>query len=373
LTLNKLNIFLLLRLIINKKLMSVKDADVKLILIMAKKLIFKAVAIVLLLTFCVSFNSCDKEGVYNPKQKISKIYEDFMYYDWSIDPETGWPTITEKLYPKQLTQAWTWDKNKLNKIDFWSLYFCWGCQDVSPISEIWNTDRYFYEKNKLVRIEQDGGYYTEIIYDGSKYKKMNSYDSRHKLWLSMDFKYDKNKITNISIVEMWESYWDKAAEGKFLSTFLPKELVSKIIDKSEKRKSKKSNNTSTYNVSYTYTGDNINEMIFQYVDEDGDLYKLTAKYVSYDNKQNPFHKKLGADFDFDFEFAFGNIIVTSKNNPLEIRYVLYEEYYGASYTENIKFQYTYTYNKDFPTEVQLKVTDDDGDTWTANKVYYEYK
>ncbi|MCL2313611.1 MAG: hypothetical protein FWC41_14240 [Firmicutes bacterium] len=336
---------------------------------MSKKIIFSAVAITLLLTFCVSFNSCEKEGVYNPKQKMSKVYQDFVHTCYEYNPQTGEVIITEKLFPKQLTQTWTWDKNKLNKIDFWDFYY-WHSEE--PESEIWYTDRYFYEKNQLVRIERDGGYYIEITYDGSKYKKINFYDNRHKPWLSMDFTYDKNKISNIVIIEMWENYWDKATEGKFLSTFLPKEFVSKMVNKSEKKRAKKFNNTATYNVNYTYTGDNINEMIFQYIDEDEDLYKITAKYISYDSKQNPFYKKFGIDIESEL-FVFGNLMITPKNNPLEVNFTLYEEYYGEPDTENMKFQYTYTYSKDFPTEVQLKVIDMDGDAEIAGKVYYEYK
>jgi hypothetical protein len=57
-----------------------------------------------LTTVCVGlaliFTACDKEGVYNPKQKISKIYAQSYYGLEKIKP------------PKELAETWTWDKNR---------------------------------------------------------------------------------------------------------------------------------------------------------------------------------------------------------------------------------------------------------------------
>jgi hypothetical protein len=345
-----------------------KEADVKLINIMTKKAILKAFSVVFLLSLCISFYSCEKEGVFNPTKKISKIYADFETFIAVFDPETEEYSYKNVLYPKQLTQDWVWDKNKLSKIDFWTYYFIWWEEEISE-GRIWGTDNYFYEKNRLIRIEQDGEYFIKILYDGSQYKKMEFYNDHSEIWLTMDFIYNKNKISHVKVEVNWNN-WKKEAEIKLLSSFLPKEVVSKLMKKPEKKKSKKNIDLEEHNIYYTYTGDNIDKMIYEYIDDDGDRYQLTAQYLSYDSKQNPFYKKGG--FEIEGEFMFGVTVVSSKNNPLQVNYEIYEEYYGTPYTDYFTSKYKYTYNKNYPIEVLSETIWDDGDIETR-KLYYEYR
>ena len=59
-------------------------------------------------------------------------------------------------------------------------------------------------------------------------------------------------------------------------------------------------------------------IIWEYIDEEGYSYRLNAKYLSYDTKQNLFYKKTDITRDdiFADEFMFGTVIVASKYNPL---------------------------------------------------------
>jgi hypothetical protein len=334
---------------------------------MTKKTIFQALSIVLLLTLCVSFYSCEKDGIFNPKQKISKIYQDFERSIVEWNPETGEHSYKTVLY-KLLLQEWVWDKNKLNKIDFWTYYNWW---EGAPEGRIWGTDHYYYEKNRLVRIDQDGGYSTRIIYNGAKFEKIEFFNDMHEIWLTMNFIYDKNKVSSMKVTVNWND-WKKEAEDKILSTFLPKEIVSKLIQKSEKKKSNKSMNEETYNIKYAYTGDNIKKMVFESMDDDGDMYQLTANYLSYDSKHNPFYKKM--DFEIEGEFMFGVSVVSSKNNSLEVRYEIYEEYNGRVYTGEFTIKSSYTYNKNYPIEVFSEIIwDEDEDDIERSKTYFEYR
>jgi hypothetical protein len=334
---------------------------------MTKKTIFQALSIVLLLTLCVSFYSCKKEGIFNPKQQISKIYADFERSIVVWDPETGEYVYKTILFPKFLVQEWTWDKNKLNKIDFWAYYNWW---EGEPEGRIWGTDRYYYEKNRLVKIDQNEGYSVRIMYDGAKFDKIEFFNDMHEIWLTMNFTYNNNKISNVKTIVNWDS-WKKEAENKILATFLPKEIVSKLIQKSEEKKSNKSMNEETYNATYTYIGNNLKEMVFEYIDEDGDMYRVTANYLSYDSKHNPFYKK--TDLEIEGEFMFGVPLIASKNNPLEAKFVIYEEYYGHVYMEKLAFKYTYTYDKNYPIEILSEITwDEDDDDIERDKVYLEY-
>jgi len=311
---------------------------------MNKQTIIPFCFIALLLTFCVSFNSCgsDEDGVYNPKQQISKIYED--------DSFSG--------HPKVLTQVWTWDKDKLNKIDY-------GWDNI-----IDDTYRYFYEKNKLVKIEQEknGAGYILISYDGSKFKEIKSYNEFDEHWLTMNFVYDKNKISKITMELAMENSKQTDRE-KVLASFLPKDLASKMVVEVEKNRTKNDSDIQ-FSINYTYTKDNVKEMLID-IDYGTEGHEtLTANYVSYDTKQNPFYKKIetGLYGDIMFHQVFGYSIVSSKNNPLEIRYK-----HGSIDLLTCKFTYTYD-NKGFPTEILLAVYNENlADDPRTSKTYYEYK
>lgn len=60
-------------------------------------------AVVVVISSFLLMTSCYKEGVYQPKKKISKIYEEF--------PEDSGD--------KRLIQTWEWDGDLLKSISFW--------------------------------------------------------------------------------------------------------------------------------------------------------------------------------------------------------------------------------------------------------------
>jgi hypothetical protein len=340
---------------------------------MIKKSILNVFFIVFLVTLGTSFNSCQKEGVFSPKQKISNIYADLTFSKIYWDPETNQYEIKEETIPKQIVQGWTWDKNKLSKIDYWDAYF-WGWDyDKKFTNEIWKTDRYFYKNNRLTKIEHDRGFFTNVLYSGSKYNRMESYDCNQNLWLAIDFTYSNNKISKIIVEYTYEYFWDLKTEYKLLSTIFPKSIISKVAKKSEKTRKAKKTESMIFVVNYTYNGDNVNEMAVEIDWGGGEIDKVISDFVSHDTKSNPFYKRMGVIVDEDFGFfGFGTMFVSSKNNPLEIK-IKYSEIYGGDSDDYEGTQkYTYTYNKDFPTEVIQVFTFDDDEPWT-NKIFYEYK
>ena len=82
---------------------------------------------------CVAmlFSSCHKEGVFNPKKKISKIYTSSSY---TFNGNTT-------TFDKTLSEEWTWNKNNtLAKIDA-----------HGSLSE--TTETYTYDKKRVTRID----------------------------------------------------------------------------------------------------------------------------------------------------------------------------------------------------------------------------
>jgi len=337
--------------------MSAKGVDVKQIF-MTKKTIFNGILIALVLTFCASFNSCQKEGVYDPKQKISKIYTDVNYSE-------------DEVYPKQLVQEWTWNGNKLDKVDSYGISFSWEDDNLVVGSEIYATDHYFYEKNRVVKIEHEDieeheKSYTKFSYDGSKYKKMELLDNNQNLVSSTDFQYQNGKISTMTTGLKMDIGLYKNLEIRLLSTMLPKEYVPVIAKKLKEYRQSKSETSINLIVNYTYNGDNVKEIGVDVEVFGTKTNMLTALYVAYDNKQNPLYHKMDIN-GLAALSSFGIMIVTSKNNPLEVQSTskLISEATGST-------TYSYpSYFKDFPLEVIEKSTF--GEFSIKTKLYYEYK
>lgn len=275
-------------------------------------------------------SSCEKEGVFNPKQKIKRIFE-----------QEG----------KHLEQEWTWNKNLLEKIDYY-----WGITLTC-------TERYTYDKDKVVKVEgsyegeySSYSYYYKITYDGAKYKRIDLYGDNTPEE-SYVFEYKGNKISKIT-VSVYNYYGWK---GGFLSSIFPKETIS-IMEKLAKSEKKSKSDVYTYTITYTYNGANIKEQVFTETDEDW-IGSLKLAFDKYDTKvNNPFYKY----------FAEG-MPVTSKNMPLEVNIIETESEGGHTESWSYKLQYTYVTNKEnFPTEIIIREIYEDGDIY-EDRLYYEYE
>jgi len=131
-----------------------------------------------LLILCASFNSCQKDQAYNPEQKIKKIY-----------------IMRDIFSPKILWQEWTWDENKLMRIDYYP--------DDNSLSA---TEYYTYEENKLIKVEDSEGYF-QISYTGFKYNKIEYFKKDDNLLIaSWDFSYRNNKVSKIILTYDY-SFW----------------------------------------------------------------------------------------------------------------------------------------------------------------------
>ena len=315
-----------------------------------KKIIVNAAFLVLLLTVCVSFNSCDKEGVYNPKQKIKKIYEEY----------SGGPKV--------LTEGWTWEKKHLTKIDYYD------------DNEIYSTNRFFYEKNRLVKVENDDKDYSVITYDGNKYKKVEAY-SEGELFITLNYHYDKNKVSKIDIVfhDINFDYYKKLEKGS-LSTLISKEIILQIINQLANNDDAKVTSSMTATITFKYDGDNVKEEVMETISKyepmPGVKYqsnnKQTLTFNSYDNMQNPYYKFLETGGE-----------LSSKNNPLDVNIVqtftftTSTDYPGLdpitnTTTSTNRITYTYTYEKKYPVKI-VEVYQIVGGYQLETTTYYEYQ
>lgn len=284
----------------------------------------------LLIVYCFFASSCEREK-YNPKQKIKEIYFEYPGF-----------------YPKHLSEVWTWDKNQLAKIDYYG-----G-------NSIINTEYYFYEKKKLIKVEDDENYFN-IIYDGWKYKKIECYRKNGTLEVTYDFTYAGSKISKIVYTDYYNFILGK--ESGFLSKLLSKEFIQEMKKLSAQNSSAKEGTPYIYTFTYTYDGDNIKEKKVEYIDDQDDIFNMVYTYKSYDNNLNPFYKHVGLPYPYEF---IGIDLVSPKNNPVEVFRERSEDY-----EREVTIKYTYSYEDQFPVEIQEENIYEDGSL--ISKYYYVYQ
>jgi hypothetical protein len=202
-----------------------------------------------------AFTACEKDGVYNPKQKIKRTY-----------------VVVEST--KSLSSEWTWNKNQLEKVDHYG-----GGGQVT-----W-TERYVYEKNRIVKVEESSlestySYY-QITYDGSHYKKIEYYLGTQLATL-LEFEYSGKKISKVNVTMTYSGEF-KIKENGFLSSIISKEVISSMAKLAKKQKGSKDNSI-TGSISYKYDGDNVKEIVstYSYYDEDDDVI-ITRLFMSIKN------------------------------------------------------------------------------------------
>lgn len=299
-------------------------------------------SVLLIALMIMTFTSCDKDGVYNPKKKISRIF-------------------TSSGSSKQLVQTWTWDKNLLTKIDFGDNDFYRFEYEGKRLSKILSSNgrstiNYFYDGSKYDKVEESYKYSVEESYYSYSVSSLTTYK----------FTYDGSKISKITINYTSTSTYDyhfgfkgdvpkHTFEQKLnpLQFILSEQTCKKIAQiKSAKEENKDSETyTSTYTIALTWDGNNVSKEVYEEIDE-GELYTFTYAYT-YDKEKNPYFG-LFIDDGYLMTDSF------SKNNVVKITGTSNDGEYG-------EMEYTYRYEDGFPIERMLI---EDGYTYTT---YYEYE
>jgi hypothetical protein len=253
---------------------------------------------------CVAmlFVSCQKEGVYNPSKKISKIYY------------TSYSGI------KSLEQVWTWNKdNTLQKIDYY---------DDGAIDYTYN---FTYEKKRLVRMnDYANNCYVEYKYDKNLLKEANYYVGG-TLCDAYTFTYKNGKI--VKVTDNWIGSKGGAEKAINPLRFIFSEELCDAIDQSQKRMGNVGGKaTLVYVYELTWDKDNVSKMV---TTVSGSSATQTYE-MSYDKMNNPFYRAY-LDFYFEDNASSGCL---SKNNITRIEAREVEED-GDVWTGSVNYEYTY--------------------------------
>jgi hypothetical protein len=273
-----------------------------------------------LLLSAIAITSCNKDGVYNPKEKISKIYKDYGV-------------------GKQLAEKWNWDGKQLKTIDHYNVLG--GLQ----YAEIFT----YNKKNQVIKVENsEYNEYTEYIYNSHNRLYQARYFEGDENTITYTFEYDDNELSELVIVT------DKSRSAIAKNIANPLKYV--LPELSMVTTEKMLNNIPAeraglrLELDIDWIGKNVSEIEV----ESGNY---TEKYqFKYDDKVNPFQNF----FSLNIEDSYTNYnVFANKNNVTEV--TMTNTFMGMSYSDTEYIYYTYDGN--FPvTKNYDNVTE-----------YYEYQ
>jgi hypothetical protein len=300
------------------------------------------------------FTSCqkEKEGVYNPKKKISKVY--YQLED----------------YPKELSEVWTWDGDLLKEVEG---------SDMTML---------FYYKNDRIDYITDqrdisGLYY---VYDGSEIDKIIIKENGVEV-ATVEYGYRKGKIVKMTVLADFSSILEDiggfAAPAKntrvpLLSYFVSPEILKYMYGNGNNYgyASTKAVSNSELNAEFEYDGDNVKKVTYtsqMNVEMDELPFPISIKLTgaitySHDKKNNPYYGFPVPSTEYGY-FHKNNI--TSQNISISAT--------AAGFPVELPFSspsssYTYKYDDKFPIERISHISESyNGETTEyEEKTFWEY-
>lgn len=280
------------------------------------------IALAALSLICASSCQKDRDGVYNPKKKISKI---FLSNEGTLDAR-GY-----------MREQWKWDDNKLVSK---AIYY--GTGDTAGLYS------YAYDGKRLSSItykdfteRESKGYTskTDFSYDGKKLVRADYYLDGH-LRCTADFTHTGGKITEIKFTYPDNSEGTKGGffdSDEMLNMIMPLDIQAS--DFCHQINAREKSISIIVKVKFTWDGNNIATMESDYEGT------ILTNVFTYDKKRNPFCG-MSALWLNDLNAQGYNFGSTYKgfdrNNMLTC------EYNNVTYNSTMSARCTYTYDGDYP-------------------------
>ncbi len=286
------------------------------------------------------FAACTKEGVYTPKEKISKVYES------SSTTISGGDYSSTDNTPKHMTESWVWDGKLISSIT-----------EYDNDGGIEGLTTFTYDGKQLTEIKQ-GTYVSKLTYDGSKLQKIESYDG-DELTSTTTVTHDGKKIVKLEI-EGSDNGEKDAKAFAFMQTLMKVVMPVYTENTTKVLSTVATKGSSKYTIDLEWDGKNVSKVTMVYGDE-----TATLTYT-YDEMNNPYQGFIYAISD---PAEFG-----SKNNVVSETVTAVYDGEPTSYTSN----YTYEYDGKWPTTKTNTTTTSQtilGTTYTYSSsevTYFEY-
>lgn len=285
----------------------------------------------------LGFSSCDKQkdGVYNPAQKIIKV--ETSYTSHYNDPTWG------DDYSYTSSQEWVWDDDQLSCIIY----------KYQNGTENYRENFTYDEKGRITSSTTTDGNRIVYTYDGKLLASAQAYED-NELMASMTFEHDGKIMSRVTMNIEVDDDIEWKAERSSLRLVLDEQVCRSIdLCLAQARKSG-AKNTMTVTIDYTWDGKNISEAKLSV------MFFTSSIAYTYDNMKNP----LRGILNMEAVIEDGGLCTYSQNNVLTCSStgLMGEGAYSVSYQ--------YTYEDKFPTTCTSSESHEDG-TYTTT-VRYTY-
>jgi len=310
---------------------------------MKKVLVLLAAAATLM-----AVTSCQKEGVYNPKEKIVKIQKSALI-STKEDYNDQVRVVASDTIDKYVAEEWVWDGKLLTNIKNYE----WNRLTESAAYAY--TMNFSYDGKLLTTIK----YGSEIVtynYVDNNITKIDIYD-RADLRRTLDITHDGKKIVKIVMTTYFDDDNPSALSKYVISSLLPgKNTAQALLD------NKASKGTATYvqTIDFTYDGKNVSKMVMTAPDN----RTMTTEFT-YDKNKNPFKGCFALAITDEGTFCLNENNILTEKSTLSVNGVQ---------SDPQTTTYTYEYDGKYPVSYSYTETEIEG-PYTTNTIittYYEY-
>lgn len=311
------------------------------------------------------FAACQKEGTFNPKEKIANVYEEYTStYAWYNGEEWVEENYSQ---PKTLREKWTWDGKLLSKIEYPETY--------EEFTETYVVN-FTYDGKQLVEASSEEERMV-VTYDGKKLDKIDMYqgiqpNSATEPSMTYTFAYDGKKISKINFSmsdEGWKGNGNRLQKSRMVQILTQSLLPSardaeKMLVATQKVAAKKgAKGSRTGELSLTWDGGNISKIVAFY-----DGVQVASVEYTYDNKKNPYQ---GFVFGLVGEAMPNDEVGLGFANENNITKMVMSELGEEPEVE----EYSYTYDGKWPVSVTSnhRYSDEYNRSTYTRTTYFEYK
>ena len=216
--------------------------------------------ILIIAVICSVMVSCNKEGRYNPKKKISQVSFCLSEKDEMWNGHE-WVTTREYSNPEYVGQVWNWKGNQLESVDFYE-----------ADGQLMANYHFVYKNAKITTIECNGGESRyEFVYKNGLLTTMEFY-SGSTCDFVYEYTYSKGKIQKIVFTPL-------SGKSAVTQELLPVELLAGLPPlPDEDEKALRDDKREYY---FYWDGDNVEQLAFRQGSYAADYY------FTYDKMLNP--------------------------------------------------------------------------------------
>ncbi len=235
---------------------------------MKKNLLIAAIALM-----AVAFVSCQKDGVYKPKQRIDKITRSWTKTEEYKDV-TGITHTDNTSADSWVCEAWVWGDKTVESRTF-TEFVPTLAGPTYPFHKV----TYSYDDKNRITGAQDGDHKIEYTYnDDKKFSKITVYDGAN-LESTVEINYDGKVVNSLKVTKFYPAKKCEAA----LAMVLPRQIVDVVCSDTEEEIVAKDARTVVTDITIEWDGKNIVKMDAKSSDD-----VTTTTTYEYDGKLNPY-------------------------------------------------------------------------------------